>query len=161
MAGDLHACKIRVGSQKWLPACFNLKDAKPVEVSDLIGGSCRYCDQPVTVESEASVTLSYWQSVPFICHKKCKDAGVKQEALDCQTVDADCNDCRHYRRGKLAPKMITKTKTKDGRIVDLIFQPNIIIEGRCLKFNKPTVAQPNKWSGFECFEHRRAQVVKL
>lgn len=118
--------------------------------------NCRYCDKPVD-ESEATITHSYWQGVRFICHKACKDAGVKQEALDCQVIDADCNDCRHYKRGQLSPKVISNTKTTDGRWVQVIHQPNVIIGGHCLKFDRPTIAQPNKWSGLECFEHRRKE----
>jgi hypothetical protein len=117
---------------------------------------CRYCTQPLA-DSEAVTTHSYWQSLPDVCHKACKEAGAKQEALECQTIDADCNDCRHYRRGKLAPKTISLTKTPDGRIVEVSYQPNIFLGGHCLKFNKPTLAHPNKWTGLECFEHRRQQ----
>lgn len=117
--------------------------------------SCRYCGLPVS-ESKSTVTNSYWGGSPFVCHKRCKDAGVKQEAFDCQVIDADCNDCKHYQRGKLAPKSVSHLKTKDGRIVELTYQVNLFVGGRCLKFNRPTLASPNKWSGLECFEHRKS-----
>lgn len=122
----------------------------------LMGGNCRYCKAPVNDKQTATLTYSYWQGDPFICHKACKDAGIKREAYECQCIDADCNDCRHYRRGKLAPQQISLTKTTDGRIVEIIYNPNIIIGGHCLKFDRKTNAYPNKWSGLECFEHRRA-----
>lgn len=117
--------------------------------------NCRYCQQPLLPEDSVR-TLSYWSGVEFICHKSCKVAGEKQEAFDCQLIDADCNDCKHYKRGTLAPKVISKLHRKDGTVVDVIFQPNYFIGGQCLKFNRPVIAQPNKWSGLECFEHRRA-----
>lgn len=116
---------------------------------------CRYCDLHVS-DSDSVVTHSYWQGLPFVCHKDCKEAGVKQEAFDCQVVDADCNDCAHYKRGKLAPLVVSRLKRRDGKVVEVKHQPNFFIGGHCLKFDRPTVAQPNKWSGLECFEHRRS-----
>lgn len=132
-----------------------LRSGSVSSCNDLLGGICRYCDKPVLTESEAAITHSYWQGLPFICHKACKDAGGKQEAFDCQVIDADCNDCRHYKRGKLASRVVSLLRRTDGTTVEVSHQPNIFIGGRCLKFDKPTVAQPNKWSGLECFEHRR------
>lgn len=137
------------------------KEAKPalagprIDSVSKIMNICRYCHQPVT-ETESVPTFSYWWSLEFLCHKACKEAGEKQEAFDCQIIDADCNDCRHYKRGKLAPKVVSKLKTPDNRWVEVTHQPNIIIGGHCLKFSRPTIAQPNKWSGLECFEHRRS-----
>jgi len=119
--------------------------------------NCRYCDKPIP-ESESAITHSYWKGLPFPCHKACKDSGVKQEAFDCQVIDADCNDCKHYRRGKLAPLFCEMTKRTNGTMVEVAFQPNIFIDGHCLKFNRPTLAQPNKWSGLDCFEHRRTMI---
>lgn len=118
--------------------------------------ACRYCDKPLA-EADAVKTLAYWNQTPDVCHKDCKAAGEKQEAFDCQVIDADCNDCRHYKRGKLAPKVISDMKTPDGRSVQVTHQPNVIIGGHCLKFDRPTLANPNKWSGWECFEHRRKE----
>lgn len=116
--------------------------------------SCRYCDEPVA-ESDSAVTHSYWHGLPFSCHKSCKIDGEKQEAFDCQCVDADCNDCRHYQRGKLAQLVVSLLKRTDGTVVKVTHQPNLFIDGRCVKFNRSTLAQPKKWSGWECFEHRR------
>lgn len=94
---------------------------------------CRYCGKPgATIK-----TLAYWNQTPDICHPECKAAGERQEAIDCQVIDADCNDCIHFQRGQIIggiPKAIT---------------------GHCGKFNKPTMAYPHFWTGRECFEHRR------
>jgi len=115
--------------------------------------NCRYCGLPVT---ESSVTtFSYWNRDPFQCHRECKQLGERNEAISCQTIDADCNDCKHFKRGKLADKSSSQIKTPDGRTETVTFQPNWF-HGDCLKFNRPTIAQPNKWSGLECFEHRRS-----
>lgn len=122
---------------------------------NLSQSSCRYCSLPIA-DGLAVTTRGYWSHGEYPCHAGCKVAGEKQEALDCQTIDADCNDCTHYKRGTLAPKTVSKLKTTDGRIVDVIFQPNVFIGGHCLKFYRPTLASPNKWTGWDCFEHRRA-----
>jgi len=116
---------------------------------------CRYCAKPIAV-NEVVETVAYWNATPDVCHRACKDAGVKQEAYNCQVIDADCNDCRHYQRGKLAPRVISHLKKPDGTTAEVSHQPNIFLGGQCLKFNKAVVAQPNKWSGLECFEHRRS-----
>lgn len=115
---------------------------------------CRYCSQPLA-ESEAVKTHSYWGGLPFVCHAACKQAGEREEAFECQCIDADCNDCKHYQRGKLAPLVRSWLHKPDGRRVEVTHQPNVFIGGRCLKFDKPTEASPNKWTGHECFEHRR------
>lgn len=108
-------------------------------MKDLI---CRYCGQPIAAGT-AVVTFAYWDwGLPqakrekFYCHAQCKAAGLKHEAFECQRIDADCNDCKHFARGQ-------------------IIGTNAIA-GQCLKFNKATVAWPNKWRGLDCFEHRRA-----
>lgn len=96
--------------------------------------NCRYCSKPVE-ESEVVMTASYWSSFPDICHAVCKDAGEREEAFECQKIDADCNDCKHL------------VSTYDGPEVR---------KGNCLKFSKPVTARPNFCSNLPCFEHRRA-----
>jgi len=116
---------------------------------------CRYCAKPIA-DGEAAPTFAYWFATPFVCHPACKDAGIRQEAYECQLIDADCNDCKHYKRGKLAPIMISHVRMPNGLIEEVRHQPNVIIGGHCLKFDEPTTAYPNKWTGRPCFEHRRA-----
>lgn len=95
-------------------------------------------------------------SLTFVCHKSCKVSGEKQEALDCQTVDADCNDCRHFKRGSIVPHSRSiQEQIRTGQ------HPNFSSEvwsGHCLKFDTPTTAFPKKWTGRACFEHRRAPI---
>ncbi len=128
------------------------RTAPPDLLAILIGGPCRYCEQPVTERATASITHGYWGGSPFICHKACKYAGVRQEAFDCQVIDADCNDCIHFQRGKLVERWLSTME--DGKAAMKLVNMGLI-EGTCLKFNKPTHAQPNKWTGHECFQHRR------
>ncbi len=113
---------------------------------------CRYCSKPV---SEPMKTLAYWNQTQDVCHDECKVAGERQEAIDCQVIDSDCNDCKHYQRGKLADKIVSKLHKPNGEIVDVIFQPNEIYGGRCLRFNKTVSAFPHTFTGRQCFEHRR------
>lgn len=120
----------------------------------LVTHTCRYCGNQVD-ELQATTTHSYWEGLPFVCHKSCKDAGMKQEAFDCQIIDADCNDCRHYKRGRLSPKTVSTWINEHGKLATVIHTPDVFIGGQCLKFNRPVMAQPKKWSGLECFEHRR------
>lgn len=71
---------------------------------------------------------------------KPEDFMSKEDVLAQQTIDADCNDCRHFGRGQIT--------SKAGGI--------IVWSGHCRKFDQPTKAYPNQYTGRECFEHRRA-----
>ena len=115
--------------------------------------TCRYCDQPV--ESNAIVTHSYWLGAKHWCHATCKVEGEKAEAMECQIIDADCNDCRHFKRGSILPH-----KPHIQAAIDRGECPNFSTEvwtGHCLKFDRPTFAHPKKWMGLSCFEHRRSK----
>ena len=107
--------------------------------------TCRYCEKPI--EQEQSIrTLAYWQQTPDVCHVACKQAGERQEALDCQVIDADCNDCKHFKRGLVGVQ----------RWAGLGFvNDTTIVAGHCLQYEKPTTAYPHSWTGRDCFEHRR------
>ncbi len=114
--------------------------------------NCRHCFKPMAA-NEATITISYWGGVKFVCHKECKQPGERADALECQTIDADCNDCRHFVRGNLVKKLLSCIE--NGRPSMKLVNFNYF-EGRCSKFDRETYAQPNKWRGMECFEHRRS-----
>ena len=67
--------------------------------------------------------------------KNCKEEGKKLEAYECQKIDADCNDCKHFLR-------------QDNK-------SNGIWHGFCNKKQVNTVAYVNFCSSNECFEHRK------
>jgi len=114
--------------------------------------NCRYCSEPLA-ENEAVVTHSYWQGLPFYCHRSCKQDGERAEAIECQTIDADCNDCRHFERWALETRMLSAIENG----VCVLKKTNMgWFHGLCQKFNKETTASPKKWTGHECFEHRKS-----
>jgi hypothetical protein len=113
---------------------------------------CRYCGQIIDQGQEAK-TFAYWSKTPDFCHLPCQKEGERIEAIDCQKIDKDCNDCIFFQRGNLAQKQIHKIKNQKGELKTIIFQPQFSY-GNCSKFNKPVMAQPNKWSGLACFKHR-------
>lgn len=117
---------------------------------------CRYCSLPVNL-SDAVVTHSYWQGLKFVCHKDCKVTGEKGEAIDCQTIDADCNDCRHFERGELVKRWLSAIV--DGKSAKKLVNMGIV-KGHCANFNRPTEAYPHMSTGWECFEHRRSNGVQ-
>ena len=120
----------------------------------LRGGTvCRYCGNA----GATIATFSYWNHDEFLCHPECKSAGEKAEAIDCQTIDADCNDCRFFQRGSLAPKITSLLRKPNGKIESVSHQPQFFF-GFCLKFQIPTIGQPNKWTGKDCFAHRRSSL---
>jgi len=116
---------------------------------------CRYCDGKVEHPVE---TFTYWNHNKFFCHAECKVAGERQEATDCQTIDANCNDCKHYDRkgAHLPPKTVSWIFDKNMKKVSVTHQTDVFYGGKCLKFNKIVEASPNEWKGLKCFEHRRS-----
>ena len=103
---------------------------------------CRFCHKEIEVDVD-SVATYYWPNSKNPCHKECKEVGVKQEAYSCQTLDADCNDCGHFERGKMANKGLNHK----------------IWHGLCNKLDKDVKAYPNTWSGHECFTHRKDMML--
>ncbi|MCP3686713.1 MAG: hypothetical protein GY861_29090 [bacterium] len=100
---------------------------------------CRYCKKPIKGE-EPYPCFSYWSSYEFWCHKECYKDGNSKEAYNCQCIDADCNDCKYFNRGKMLKK---------GRAS--------IWEGQCVKKKTKVKAYPNFCSNHPCFVHRRAK----
>lgn len=94
------------------------------------GSTCRGCGLPVTGDDFA-IWTTYWWSHHFPSHKACREPGMKEEAYECQLIDADCNDCRHFRR-------------EGGN------------KGLCAKTSLPVIAHPVFCSGHQCFEHRKS-----
>lgn len=91
----------------------------------------------------ASEVAAYWTPhTKYPVHKACKGAAMKTEAYECQLIDADCNDCRHFQR--------------DTSFVSQKGHRPPSLPGHCLKFDRPTKAQPNTCTMHPCFEHRRA-----
>lgn len=92
----------------------------------------------------------YWSTLtPLQMERMTKEDIIESKKFDArltpddvremQTIDADCNDCRHFKRGAMCNV------------------PGLTrFDGHCLKFDKPTFAWPMQYSGHECFEHRRA-----
>lgn len=96
---------------------------------------CRYCGKFVAKE-DFSHTRTYFQPHQmFAYHAACKAQGEKDEALSCQSLDADCNDCAHFVRG---------ASIGTG-----------MWAGDCNKFNKPAKAFALTCTAHDCFEHRR------
>lgn len=102
---------------------------------------CRYCAEPVT-DGAGVPTRTYWGAVVDVCHPACKREGERQEAVDCQTIDADCNDCRHF----------TAFTRDDPRYE----ASKHYRKGWCGFHDRATTAYPVFCSGHPCFVHRRA-----
>jgi len=98
-------------------------------------GNCCYCDKPT---GNPVKVYSYWSSSPMNSCQDCKDVGKKSEALECQLIDANCNDCKHFDRD---------AHNKRGNVW----------RGHCKKFHVEVKACPNFSSGYKCFEHRLAK----
>jgi hypothetical protein len=112
--------------------------------------NCRYCGQLIIGDSVK--TLAYWNQTTDICHAECKAIGERTEAFDCQTIDADCNDCKHFQRGNLIQNWLSDMA--DGKATKRLVNMGIF-NGMCQRFNTPAKAFPKMSTGRSCFEHRR------
>lgn len=92
--------------------------------------NCRYCHKPV-MKDEAAVVGTYWWPHKCLVHLGCKAEGYQQEAIDCQCLDGNCNDCFYFRR----------TKGNNGTCAD---------DRRDGEFS----VSPGNWQGMPCFKHR-------
>lgn len=117
-----------------------LKDILPTEQSLDVwlnkcspSNICHSCKQPIEAK-DFTVKISYWTAIWLPSHKAC--AQDLASIIECQTIDADCNDCKHFKRDKVV---------NEGTIL-----------GTCLKYGDAVYAHPNFCSGHKCFEHRRA-----
>lgn len=120
--------------QLFKEACFNgtlTELSKQQNLKWIISDRCYVCGKKLTQE-DFEIKYTYWKGCWAGTHKECQMADLVKE---CQTIDADCNDCKHFERKE--------------RVSNQIFK------GNCLKLNKETTAYPNFCSGHECFEHRK------
>lgn len=96
-----------------------------------------------------STVKRYWSTLyPIQLERMRKDEIVEARKFDAQlsqedvkamqTIDADCNDCRHFQRGQI----------RKGLGI-------ACFEGRCAKKDAPTLAWPMHYTGHDCFEHRK------
>lgn len=118
----------------------------------LVGNLCRGCGAVIEA-AQFAVWHTYWGAMLAPCHAACREAGMKAEAYECQCIDADCNDCRHFKRGEVIKRWLSCME--DGKPSMRLVNMGLVT-GHCLKLNLPVMAQPNKWSGLPCFEHRRS-----
>lgn len=92
----------------------------------------------------------YWSTIhPLLKERMTKEQIIESDKFDAnlspddvvemQKIDADCNDCRHFKRGAM---------TKVGGLTRF--------DGHCLNLNVPTEAWPMQYTDRACFEHRRA-----
>lgn len=82
-------------------------------------------------------TKAQQRQLGHVCGVGCREMS-KEDIIEQQKIDADCNDCKHFKRGQFH-----KSPGLDW------------FDGHCLKFDKPTKAYPMQFTGHFCFEHRK------
>lgn len=106
-----------------------------VENNTVLSDVCCHCGEEIE-NADFEYGASYWTPNlwrPY--HKGCKKEAMKQEAVACQKIDADCNDCKFFVREK---------ETTKGTY-----------RGKYNFFGGETTAHVNIYTGKECFVHRR------
>lgn len=107
------------------------QDNLPREKNNL---NCHYCQRPI--KDQGSSFSAYWSpNIVWRVHPECKDLAQQEDRITCQTIDANCNDCKFFNRGARLAKGVDS--------------------GTCSLFNKEVKAVPNTWQGNPCFIHRK------
>lgn len=119
--------------------CHNMQLKANIEFvvnnTQLTKKECGWCNSIIN-DTEFDYFAGYWS--PHLwraVHKNCKREYQSYEIKECQTIDADCNDCKHFER-------LNAIATG-------------VFIGNCKKLNKETKAYVNVVRDYECFEHRR------
>ena len=118
----------------------------------IIKDVCKYCKQKIE-ESDFTISSSYWNNFWEGCHKNCKEEGDKQEEIECQEIDANCNECKYFERKGFDENL----EDKQGKgYIDRgkLFNTIGCYFGLCKKFNKKVTATRNICQGNKCFIHR-------
>ncbi len=88
----------------------------------------------------AHVTQGEFRNAEEVSDFQSVDHKLDAEAIIAmQTIDADCNDCRHFQRGQMTKRL-----------------GHVEFAGRCLRFDCSTTAYPMQFTGHGCFEHRKS-----
>lgn len=109
---------------------------KNIEDNWIVSKICRGCGKNISA-GDFSIWNTYWLGMWAASHTKCRTR-MKDESYECQKIDADCNDCGYFERGKMIQGGVSS-----------------IWSGLCKKFEKPTRAYPNFSTGHDCFVHRK------
>jgi hypothetical protein len=164
----------------------NINDGKKkADVDFLLSNSiltkdCKHCGEEIKAE-DFDYSAGYWTPNlwrPY--HKSCKKEAASKEAVSCQTLDANCNDCKCFKREKieseltkahsfLAVKFWVERKEErrwmvgDAEVVkDLALTrlakigDRVGFNGFCEKKNIAVHAQSNTSTNYECFQHRKS-----
>jgi len=151
-----------------------------VEKYTQIKNVCDWCDKKIEQDDFDYFAGCWTPNVWRPTHKDCKKPYKDFEVKECQTIDANCNDCKFFKRGEVKGELLPEHKLlgvdfmftwKEERswefggdiVVKNITKARIAktgetvtFNGFCLKKNIPTHAQPNTCTNLECFEHRKS-----
>ena len=101
----------------------------------VISTTCCHCGEHIA-EEDFDYVVGYWSADSWhIVHKKCAKEFKEAMIYKCQSLDKDCNDCRHFEREEELGKGV--------------------FGGNCLKFNTKLKAYYCTPTNNECFEHRK------
>jgi hypothetical protein len=95
---------------------------------------CGHCGKEIV--SDFTYQTGYWANVKAKIHPECvrSKEHTEQSKKECQAIDSDCNDCKHFKRGEWLSKGVCS--------------------GICGKTGEYAEGRPNFYSGKECFEQR-------
>ena len=124
----------------WLASKAGISQERASEIllSWIVTNRCRRCDAAL---SEVVVGSTYWSAKkqPF-CSDTCKRLDEVECVYECQKIDANCNECVHFKREELQ------------KVPGI---PGGVWHGQCLKKGVPTEGISRWYQGHECFEHRK------
>jgi len=133
------------GRENFKIKCY--KKHRDALMSEYYNNICCSCKKEIK-EDDFAIGYGYWEPRPFQCHKWCKDKHEKKITIECQIIDADCNDCKYFKRESNKPE-------KDEGDKRFPFPSLEGFPGNCLKHSVKVYAHSNYAQGYKCFKHRK------
>jgi len=106
-------------------------------------------------KDDFDVAIGYWSPDFRPVHKGCKKRWEQEEAYACQKIDANCNDCKFFKRDISAKIVDVPKEYQDNIKHKFLFPPIQGYKGKCEKFNVDVYANAKVATGMDCFIHRK------
>lgn len=136
-----------------LAKCDNIRRFYTIKNTCSIGWHLIDKELFTTYAAHCSVKLELPFTIP--CCREHRNEIIKNDALFWQNIDANCNDCKYFVRGKMKGIFSDINKETIGGLYTTKAGTKVVFDGRCTKFNVGTFADPKTCTDYKCFENRK------
>jgi len=116
---------------------------------------CSFCKKEIA-EEDFDIAFGYWRPFWRSVHKNCKQEQENNEQYECQKIDANCNDCKYFKRDIPSEKV----DIPKGNECRSVLPPLKGYKGFCGKNKGIVYASPKIATSNNCFVHRKEEKYK-